>query len=303
MAFVGLMLVGSHTFVIRPLTMSRSATHHPARRSAARLAASTGDQLPSIHSMGEPLPPAADSPFDLAMIGAFRLAMGNMAGWQSSRPFFRSSDGKPGESYRGLVEVSRRLFARSPSQTVDRVVGVLQQFPTQPQFLRDNKPSAELLGVLTPPLFRFLVGPSKTEAWLHPSGEQWQSRVVIERCRFLTEAGCKGMCIGLCKSPTEQFFNEQLGLPLSMEPNFENGTCTMTWGERPRADTLSGQDVRCFSECSLRLQSTSGALTMAHAAAGATSIAGAQGCEIVSEAITPPSVAPSRSLRPDSQDS
>jgi hypothetical protein len=240
--------------------------------------------------MGEPLPEAADSPFDLAMIGAFRLAMGNMARWQSPRPFFGGGDGTPGGSYRGLVEVSRRLFAHSPAQTVDKVVGVLQQFPTQPQLLRNNKPSAELLGVLTPPLFRFLVGPSKTEAWQHPSGEQWQSRIVIERCRFLTEAGCKGMCIGLCKAPTEQFFNEQLGLPLSMEPNFANGTCTMTWGERPRADTLVGQDVRCFSECSLRVQSTTGAVAVAaHTAARPTQAVAAPGCEIVSEAISSPS--------------
>jgi hypothetical protein len=197
--------------------------------------------------MGE-LRSDADGPFGLVMIGAFRLAMGRMSGWQSP---LRYVGGERGESYRGLVEVSRRLFASSREETVDRVVGVLRQFPTQPQLLGDNRPSAELLGVLTPPLFRFLVGPSKTEAWAHPSGKEWRSRVVIEQCRFLTSSGCKGMCVGLCKQPTERFFNDKLGLPLSMEPNFDDGSCTMTWGERPLADSMAESDLRCFKECTL----------------------------------------------------
>lgn len=232
------------------------------QRSARRAAitASTGQPPPnSVKAMGKPRDaPLADGPFGLAMIGAFRLAMGRMAGWQSPRPFF-SPSAEPGESYRGLVEVSRRLFATSREETVALVVGVLRQFPTKPQLLGDNRLSAELLGVLTPPLFRFLVGPSTTEAWLHPSGEQWRSRVVIEKCRFLEASECKGMCVGLCKQPTERFFGEELGLPLHMEPNFEDGSCAMTWGEPPRPEALAEQNLGCFRECSLRSSGPAGA--------------------------------------------
>lgn len=216
------------------------------------------EQPPSVKAMGKPRDaPLKDGPFGLAMIGAFRVAMGRMAGWQSPRPFF-PRNGEAGESYRGLVDVSRRLFASSREETTNLVVGVLRQFPTDPQLLGDNKPSAELLGVLTPPLFRFLVGPSKTETWIHPSGEQWHSRVVIERCRFLEASACKGMCVGLCKQPTERFFGQELGLPLNMEPNFEDGSCTMTWGEQPRADALAEQNLGCFRECTLRESNAKG---------------------------------------------
>jgi hypothetical protein len=29
------------------------------------------------------------------------------------------------------------------------------------------------------------------------------------------------MCVNLCKSPVQLFFTEQLGMPLTMSPNFE----------------------------------------------------------------------------------
>ncbi|KAJ1623386.1 hypothetical protein T492DRAFT_1054958 [Pavlovales sp. CCMP2436] len=214
--------------------------------------------LPSVADVGEGpnggrAGPVDDGPFGVLMIGAFRLAMGRMAGWQSPLPFV---GGGRGESYRGLVEVSRRLFASSREATTDQVCGVLRQFPTNPQFIGNNKPSSELLGLLTPPLFHFLVGPSRTEAWAHPSGEQWRSSVVIEKCRFLEGAACKGMCYNLCKQPTERFFNEELGLPVSMEPNFEDFSCKMIWGKRPEPDSaLAEQDLRCLQECALRKKS------------------------------------------------
>lgn len=32
---------------------------------------------------------------------------------------------------------------------------------------------------------------------------------------------------------TQTFFTEQLGMPLTMEPDFETFECTMTFGKRP----------------------------------------------------------------------
>ena len=37
--------------------------------------------------------------------------------------------------------------------------------------------------------------------------------------RYLAESGCVGMCVNLCKAPTQEFFTEQLGMPLTMEPS------------------------------------------------------------------------------------
>lgn len=206
-------------------------------------------------------PPVQDGPFGILMVAAFRLAMGRMAGWQAPDPWLDSLTGAPpGASYAGLVKVARHLFASSPSETTNRVKGVLRAFPTKPQLLGANKWSYELLGILTPPLFRFLVGDSRTEPWV-PEGQaagapEIRSRVVIERCRFLEGSLCKGMCVALCKQPTEEFFNKELGIPMTMEPNFETGGCVLTWGRSPSAggmlDAKTAKDLRCFSACTVR---------------------------------------------------
>lgn len=217
----------------------------PARVPARGRAVCSAVAVPTNATAPEPLEETA---FMLLMTAAFRVAMGSMAGWQSPRPFFGAESG---ESYRGLVDVSKRLFSETTEETSELVMGVLRQFPVQPQLLQNNRVSCELLGALTPVLFPFLVGRCTTEAWEHSSGRMWKSRVVIEKCRFLETAECKGMCVGLCKHPTERFFTEELGLPLSMVPNFENGSCVMTWGESPRADDMDEQDMSCLDECSM----------------------------------------------------
>ena len=108
-------------------------------------------------------------------------------------------------------------------------------FPSFPQLLRHNKLSCEVLAMLMPPLTRFLVGPATTEAWsrsnfpdhtpfsdaaecddqavLPRRGDTWKSKVVIERCRFLEESKCKGMCVELCQKPTQEFFTAELVSP------------------------------------------------------------------------------------------
>jgi hypothetical protein len=182
------------------------------------------------------------------MIASFRVVMGTVAGWQAPEAWWL---GKPGESYDGLVKIAQKLFASSPQRTTARIKAVLRSFPTQPQLLGNNKFSFELLGVLTPILFPFLVGPCKTESWTAPNGERIRSKVVIERCRFLEESGCKGMCVGLCQQPTVQFFNDDLGLTMSMVPNFDTGGCELTWGMEPEA-LQESQDLRCYATCGLQ---------------------------------------------------
>lgn len=83
-----------------------------------------------------------------------------------------------------------------------------------------------LTSLVTPPLFRFLVGPSRPNARKdgRPGG------LVVEKCRFLQESGCKGMCLHICKLPTEQFFWDELGMPLTVAPNFETQECQWSFG-------------------------------------------------------------------------
>lgn len=40
--------------------------------------------------------------------------------------------------------------------------------------------------------------------------------VHVCRCRYLEETGCASVCINSCKLPTQRFFAEDMGLPLTM---------------------------------------------------------------------------------------
>jgi hypothetical protein len=55
--------------------------------------------------------------------------------------------------------------------------------------------------------------------------------LVAERCIFLQESNCKGMCLNSCKLPAEQLFGE-LGLPVRVTPNFETQECNWAFGEK-----------------------------------------------------------------------
>jgi hypothetical protein len=52
--------------------------------------------------------------------------------------------------------------------------------------------------------------------------------------------------------PTQKFFTEDFGMPLYMEPNFEDLSCNMIFGTPPpdlKDDPVSTQP--CFSSCAL----------------------------------------------------
>jgi hypothetical protein len=38
-------------------------------------------------------------------------------------------------------------------------------------------------------------------------------------CRYLENSGCVGMCVNMCKIPTQSFFTDEFGLPLTMNPS------------------------------------------------------------------------------------
>lgn len=38
----------------------------------------------------------------------------------------------------------------------------------------------------------------------------------------------------MCKVPTQDFFTDEFGLPLTMKPNFEDLSCEMIFGQHPQ---------------------------------------------------------------------
>ncbi|XP_037495567.1 beta-carotene isomerase D27, chloroplastic isoform X2 [Jatropha curcas] len=85
------------------------------------------------------------------------------------------------------------------------------------------------------------------------NGVKQRSGVHIKKCRYLENSGCVGMCVNMCKIPTQDFFTNEFGLPLTMNPNFEDMSCEMVYGQAPppfEEDPVSKQS--CFAEiCSM----------------------------------------------------
>jgi hypothetical protein len=74
--------------------------------------------------------------------------------------------------------------------------------------------------------------------------------LLVKRCRFLEESGCASVCVNACKIPTQNFFIEDMGLPLTMTPDYETYECQFTFGQRPDAQgELDAKNTPCLSRC------------------------------------------------------
>ena len=148
-----------------------------------------------------------------------------------------------------------------------------------------------LTSVVTPPFLSFLVGthrcrpaapvpvPHLLSPTLLSSGPSRINRrkdgqvggMVVEKCKFLQESGCKGLCLHQCKLPAQQFFKDTLGLPLTVSPDFATQSCQWSWGEEPLPPEADPSFPKgCLSACptrsELRLAVASGATDASSAA-------------------------------------
>ena len=74
--------------------------------------------------------------------------------------------------------------------------------------------------------------------------------VLVRRCRFLEESGCASVCVNACKMPTQRFFNEGMGVPMRMRPDYETLGCRFEFGVPPTPeDEVEARAAPCFSAC------------------------------------------------------
>ena len=171
--------------------------------------------------------------------------------------------GKPFDgTYESFVNLSREIMrgrtTKQQQETVDSVLASLLP-PQSPERFREwfplSKRNAEFNAWITTLGFTWLVGPSElneVEVEFNGATEVWKSGVKITKCRYLENSGCVGMCVNMCKIPTQRFFTDTFGLPLTMEPDFNDLSCQMTFGKPPppvELDEVYNQP--CLSVCNL----------------------------------------------------
>jgi len=195
--------------------------------------------------------------FDKLALGLFRSLVQREIGYKSES-----------SNYEGLIDEAKnyQLNQRaSAEEQQNMVVSVLRTmagpFPPLYKAIMPKLPTplaSFLTSLFTPTVFGFLVGESGLSS---TRDDRPLQGVKVTRCRFLAETGCKGLCINMCKKPTERFFREDMGFPMEMRPNFETCECTLSYGLEPLPieqdmDVPAGCLVGCAGAAALGPEST-----------------------------------------------
>jgi len=185
-----------------------------------------------------------ESWFDKLALAIFRSLVQKKTGFTSKL-----------EGYPGLVEEAQEYMVSQGKSSEDQqkmVYDVLKTAagpavgPVYRVFMAPWPWAPFLTALFTPPFFKFLVGPN----WLDERKDGAPGGVYVERCRFLEETGCKGLCLNMCKLPTQTFFKEELGLDMTMSPNFETKECRLSFGLKPLPIEEDDEVPRgCLASC------------------------------------------------------
>ncbi|PAN17083.1 hypothetical protein GQ55_3G100600 [Panicum hallii var. hallii] len=201
------------------------------RRPSRRLRSSSPqvDAAAAPEKGGEYRPSFADN----LLLAFFRSKMVEEVGWDSEKP-----------GYAGLMEVANRLMVKgkSASETEQAAVRVLQSlFPPLLLVLykallapiANGQLASMMLARATALSCQWLMGTCSVNSVTLPDGKSWSSGVFVEKCKYLEESKCLGICINTCKLPTQTFFKDHMGVDLYMEPNFEDYSCQFNFGVPP----------------------------------------------------------------------
>ncbi|MEL7068507.1 MAG: DUF4033 domain-containing protein [Cyanobacteria bacterium J06581_3] len=168
----------------------------------------------------------------------------------------------PVNGYGGFVDLSKQIMqGRDAAQQQAAVAKVLQSLVPAPVLwvIRTVFSPTRLVCVLNAwfaaQMFEWLVGPcSVTDAEVTGVDgvvRSQPSAVQIEKCRYLEESQCVGMCVNMCKLPTQTFFIEKFGIPLTMTPDFEDFSCQMVFGNMPpKLEDDDAMKQPCLQDCS-----------------------------------------------------
>ena len=174
-----------------------------------------------------------DNWFDRSFIWLFSRKMANAVGKPARQP-----------GYDGFVDLSRQIMQGRNAQEQQQLVAVVLNslIPSPALWLVRNLFSptrwvCELNAWFATLLFEWLVGECEVRTVEirddHGNIVTQNSGVHIKKCRYLDNSRCVGMCINLCKLPTQDFFTKEFGIPLTMTPNFDDFSCEMVFGQTP----------------------------------------------------------------------
>jgi len=200
----------------------------------------TGADVPLVSVDQDPYQLSA---LDRILLGAFRRTLQEQTG--VALPELQDFDGLVAELR--IYQASHNIVeqAEVSETTMRALAGPL------PSLYRTLVPASLSPGVLawfTAKLLKFLVG--RMTVTERAEGDHRTGGVLVERCSVLENSQCMGICLRMCKLPTEKFFAESWGTPLHMQPNFETYECQLSFGvDPPASETDSTLPQGCLTQC------------------------------------------------------
>eukprot|EP00250_Pteridium_aquilinum_P006040 c16027_g1_i2 orf=111-902(+) len=194
------------------------------------------------------------TPLDAVFLRLFRNKMAQEAGWDS-----------PKRGYDGLIEIANYLFKKCKDRTEAEASSVRILRSLFPPFLLPlfraliaplfgGKPAAILTARVTQATCQWLMGSCSVNTVEIQDGTSLESGVLVERCKYLEESKCAGICIHTCKIPSQTFITDYMGVPLTMEPNFEDFSCQFKFGvEAPARKDDESLKTPCLEVCPMAL--------------------------------------------------
>ncbi|CAD7704759.1 unnamed protein product [Ostreobium quekettii] len=185
-----------------------------------------------------------------AVMGLFRARMVETLGEDSEL-----------EGYDAIIDLTRKLNAKYPEPRDTQLATVKllgRLFPSWlpgafAAILSKNIPKAScrLNAWFTAFFCQWLMGPSEVNDVDVDGGQVGVKQgVKIERCRYLEETGCAAICINSCKIPTQEFFAKNMGLPLTMTPDYNDFSCQFSYGLTPGPESEDeALSTPCFQQC------------------------------------------------------
>jgi len=98
---------------------------------------------------------------------------------------------------------------------------------------------------ITVAAFAWLVGPCEI---VPRESDGALAAVKLRKCRYLEQCGCVASCANFCKAPTQSFFAEAFGVDAHLAPNHADGSCVMTFGEKPPSPDPAFEEP-CYAAC------------------------------------------------------
>ncbi|KAL7552248.1 hypothetical protein ACHAWF_015476 [Thalassiosira exigua] len=209
---------------------------------------------PDYSSIHGPLGPIVDG----VLMSLFRAKLAERLDGPDNRLRTPDSELAPTD-FMGIVDLTSRMNAQYNNRTEVQELAREVLVSLFPPFILDRYPSwfarpfpefsARLCAWATVAGGTWLMGECEVNDVPGMDGGERQG-VLVKRCRFLEESQCASICVNSCKIPTQNFFRRNMGLALTMTPDYETGECQFAYGKLPtEEEERQARNTPCLMRC------------------------------------------------------